>query len=298
MRYMEEVLMNMFNDNEMIKTIVKKNLIKRYITLILSLFVSAFLFNLLILPSELVLGGATGVAVITKYVFNFNPSTVIFVISFALLILSFMYLGKNKTATALIATFLYPFFVEITIPLVELINIDITDKLMISIFIGVIGGLCNGFMYKTGFSAGGLPIISQILHKHFKISISTSSFIINSIIVVIGGLFFGLTMVLYALIVLFINSQLIDRVILGVSKNKTFYIITSKYNEVNDYIINTLDHTTTIIDIKSGFLKQKKKLVLTVIPTSEYFKITSGIKAIDKDVFYWASDTYQAENHI
>ena len=150
-------------------------------------------------------------------------------------------------------------------------------------------------MYKTGFSNGGLPIISQILYEKFKIPISKSSLIINGVIVIMGGVFFGWTMVMYALIVLYINSFMLDKVILGVSKNKAFYIITNKDLLVKNYIIEKLGHSVTVFDVKGGFLEKKRKVLLTVIPTREYFSVTEGIKSVDSDAFFLACDAYQVE---
>ena len=116
--------------------------------------------------------------------------------------LPYMYLGKERTAGSILATFLYPLFVKITALITQNINLNYEDTFLIIIFAGVIGGLANGFIYKTGFSNGGLPIISQILDKYFKIPVTKSSMVINSIIIVIGSIFFqGLRWISLLLIV-------------------------------------------------------------------------------------------------
>ena len=76
-------------------------------------------------------------------------------------------------------------------------------------------------------------------------------------------------------------------------KNKAFYIITSEEKEIKDYIIKNLDHSVTIFDVKGGFLNKKNKVVLTVVPTREYYRVTEGIKAIDKDAFFVVTDAYE-----
>ena len=38
---------------------------------------------------------------------------------------------------------------------------------------------------------------------------------------------------------------------------------------------------------------EERKVLLSVIPTREYFKVTEGIKLIDKDVFFVATDSYE-----
>ena len=149
------------------------------------------------------------------------------------------------------------------------------------------------FVYKTGYNNGGLPVISQILEKYYKIPIATTSAIINITVVLIGGVFFGWTNVMYAIILIYLNTIIINKVLLGISNNKAFYIITSEEKEIKDYIIKTLDHSVTIFDVKGGFLNKKNKVVLTVVPTREYYRVTEGIKAIDKDAFFVVTDAYE-----
>lgn len=273
--------------------IEKNNLLIRYVMLLISLFISALLFNLFTLPTNIVYGGVNGISIILKNVYDFSPSIVILVVSCFLSLFSFMYLGKNHLTSVVVSGIVYPLFVEVTSVFTKYFVIEINDMLLLSVFIGIISGLASGLMYKTGFSNCGLPIISQILYKEYKIPISRSSLIINSIIVIIGGVFFGFTNVMYALIILYINSFMLDKVILGISRNKAFYIITYKDDLVCDYIINKLNHKVTIFDVRGGFFKKKNQVLLTVVPTRDYYKVTEGIKQIDKDAFFLACDAYE-----
>ena len=212
-----------------------------------------------------------------------------------MLILSYFFLGKERTKGTLVAAFIYPLFVELTSNLTSSIYIDMSDLLVISIFIGVIGGFANGILYKTGFSNGGLPIISQILYDYYKIPIGKSNFIINFTIIILGSMVFGTTMIMYAIIILFINSLIIDKVILGSANNKAIYILTSKENLIKEFLINDMNHTATIFNVKGGFHEKKRELILTIIPTREYFKVTESIKLLDPKVFYLVNDAYEVK---
>jgi yitT family protein len=267
--------------------------VRRYLTMFLSLLLSAILFNLLILKANIVCGGVNGIAIIINHIYKIKPSIIIFIISVLLLIFSLFFLGLKRTSGTIIATITYPILVEVTSYLTQYIKIDISDLFLISIFIGVIGGLSNGLMYKTGFSNGGLPIISQILYEKLKFPISKTSFSINGVIVLIGGFYFGWNMVMYAIIILYINSLMIDKIMLGTSNNKAFYIITKKQEEIKRYIINGLNHSVTIFNVEGGFEERKNKVLLTVIPTREYFLLTEGIKELDPDTFFLVCDAYE-----
>ena len=281
------------NIGAVLKKIKQKKLIRRIFILCLSLFVSALIFNFFQRSTRLVTGGTSGIAIITEYIFGFDPSTVILVVSVILLILSFLLLGVEQTSGAIIATFIYPYFVNLTSQWPYYFPVETTDMLLISIFIGVASGVTSGLVYKNGFNNGGTSIISQILYKYQKISISTTSFILNIVIVLIGGFFFGWTMVMYASIILYINSIVIDKVLIGISKNKSIFIVTTKEKEVRSYVLNTLHHGITEFEVKGGLLFHKKKVLMTVIPTKDYFRLKEGIKLIDSKVFFIVTDSYQ-----
>lgn len=273
----------------------KKKLFSRYFLLTVSLFISALSFNLLFLPTKIVSGGTSGVSIITEHLFGWNPSTVILVLSVALLFFSFVFLGLEKTSGTVVATIVYPIFVDFTAKFTDYIKIDTNDLVLVAIFGGLISGITSGIMFKTGFSSGGFNIISQLLYKYFHIAISKSNFVINAIIVLIGGIYFGWTMVMYAVIVLYINSLMIDKVLLGVSSNKAFYIITGEEEQVKKYIIENLKHSVTVFDVKGGYQQRKRKVLMAVVPTKEYYRLTEGIKMIDNDAFFVVNDAYQVE---
>lgn len=286
--------MDTFFEN-IIRQVQKRGIIKRIIILLIALLVLSFVYNLLLLPTDLVAGGVNGIAIITNYVYEIDSSLMIFLISLSCLFFSLMYLGKERTLGSILATFIYPLFVKLTAILTQNITINYDDKFLIIIFAGVIGGLANGFIYKTGFSNGGLPIISQILYKYHKIPIAKSSMLINSIIIIIGSLFFGWSMLMYAIILVFINNLMIDKVLLGISNNKAFYIVTTKEKEVREYIMNNLKHTVTIFDVKGAFLEKKRNVLFSVIPKRDYYRLTEGIKLIDPKVFFVVEDAYEVK---
>lgn len=280
--------------NEIVKHINKKKATVRFIILFISLLLSAIVYNLLLLPLNLVTGGVQGVAVITRALYGINPAIMIFLLSAACIIISFLYLGKEKTMAAIAVSIIFPLLIQLTSPIGQLFPKDV-DTLLLVIFAGVLGGVSSGLIYKSGYNNGGFSIIAQIMFEHKKISIAKTNLIINGLIVILGAFFFGSNNALYAIIYLYITSIVTDKVLLGISNNKAFYIMTDKEEQVNDYILRVLGHSVTIFDVKGAFLEQKRRVLLTVIPSREYYRFTEGIKEIDPDVFFVVTDSYQVK---
>lgn len=276
-------------------TITKKKKVKRIFLMGISLLLSAVLYNVFLLPLNLVTGGTNGIATITNYVYDINPAFMILLLSIACAIFSLMYLGIKRTIGTLIASIVYPLLVHLTSPLNNIMGNEPVDVLLMVLFAGVISGIANGLMYKTGYSNGGFPVVSQVLFEKKHISVAKSSLVINVSIVLVGALFFGTTNALYAIIFLYINNIVLDRVLLGINNNKAFYIITKEEEKIKEYIIKTLGHNVTTFEVKGGYLDKDRKVILSVIPSREYYEVTEGIKEIDESAFFVVTDSYQVE---
>lgn len=276
-----------------IKKIKNKKQLHRILLMTLSLILSALVYNVFLLQLNLVTGGTQGIATITHYVYDIDPALMIFILSAACTIFSLMYVGIERTAGTLIASIVYPLLVKLTSPIADILLLETTDVLLMVLFSGVISGIANGLMYKTGYSNGGFPVVSQVLYERKKIPVAKSSLIINMSIVLVGAIFFGTTTAMYAIIFLFINNIVLDKVLLGISNNKAFYIITKEEELIKDYIIKTLNHSVTSFEVKGAFLEKTRKVILTVIPSREYYRVAEGIKLIDQEAFFVVTDSYQ-----
>lgn len=272
-----------------------KTKVYRVFLVTLGLLLSSIVYNLILLPLKLVIGGVGSLATITNYLYSINPAIMIFILSTATLVLSYMYLGKEKTVGSVYGCIISPIFVQLTSPIRNIVVIDTTDVLLVVLFAAIVGGIANGLVYKSGYSSGGYSTIIQILFYKLKIPRAKSTIALSGATIILGSYFFGITNALYAIIYIYIESIVMDRVLLGISKNKAFYIITEKEQEIKEYIIEELKHTVTTFDVKGGFLEDKRKVMLTVIPSREYYRLTEGIKHIDKDAFYVVTDSYQVE---
>ena len=188
---------------------------KKYMLLLISLFIAALNFNLFLKPLNLVTGGNQGIAIIIKDITNLKPSIIILIINIIALIISYILLKKETTTSLVISSLSYPLFVKIT----NSLSLPTITKIPIitAIIAGIICGITGGIIYKMDFTQGGISIINNTLHKFFKIKISITNFIVNTSIIIIGSFFFGFIKLLYSLIVVCISNLIINFIL---SKNK------------------------------------------------------------------------------
>ena len=277
------------------KVIKQKIRVKELIEFIIGCFLVALAFNLFMSPNNLVAGGVSGFSLILKHFFGLNPSTIISVANVFLIILSFLVLGKEKTKATILGSILFPIFVSITEHLSTYISFKESEMILIAVFGGVLQGLGAGLIFRAGYSTGGTDILNMIVSKIFKISLGNSMFFTDGTIIVIGAFVFGFNHLMYSLIILYLISTLTDKVVLGISDSKAFYIITSKEKEVKDFVINELKHGVTEFNAKGGYNSENQTVLMSVVPTREYYKLKEGIHNIDKNAFFVAMDSYEVK---
>ena len=253
-----------------------KSKFKRYAQFCLGCLLVAISFNLFLAPNDLVPGGVSGFSVIINHLLGINKSIIILGLSLFLLILSYIFLGKNKTRGSILGSLLFPLFVEITSNISEIIQID-----------------TSGIIFKAGFTTGGTDILNQIISKYAKVSMGKSMLICDGTIVLLSGIVFGPTKLMYSVIILYLISYMSDRVILGISDSKAFYIVTDEEKKIKEYVIKYLNHGVTVFNAKGGYKKEKQTVLLCVLPTKDYYKLKEGIHEIDPDAFFVVTDAYE-----
>ena len=267
--------------------------VKELIEFIFGCFLVALAFNLFMSPNNLVAGGISGLSLVLKHFFGLNPSMIISISNVFLIVLSFLLLGKEKTKMSILGSILFPVFVSMTEHLSTYISFKESEMILIAIFGGVLQGIGAGLIFRAGYSTGGTDILNMIISKIFKISLGNSMFFTDGTIIVIGAFVFGFNHLMYSLIILYLISTLTDKVVLGISDSKAFYIITSKEKEVKAFVINELKHGVTEFKAKGGYNLENQTVLMSVIPTREYYKLKEGIHNIDKNAFFVAMDSYE-----
>jgi len=281
--------------NDLIEAIYKKDMFKRYLLLILGCFIVAFSYNVFFVQYGIVCFGVSGLALVFK---QFGIPTYLFILvaNIILLGIGYIFLGWKKARNALVGSLLFPLLVYLTSYLVPYVKFDDVEILVIAIFGGVLTGIGYGLIYKTNFSTGGTDVITEIVSKYTKVSLGKATWVSDGIVVLSGLLVFSWEVVLYGFLVLYIISFMTDRVVLGISQSKAFYIVTTKEDEVREFLLSITNGGVTIINARGGYTNDRQSLLLGVVPTRQYFIVKEGLMEIDKNIFFLACDAYEVSS--
>lgn len=283
-----------FDYKELTEIVQSKNFWPRLIVMIIGIFILSVTYNIFLLHYDLVTGGTSGLAIIVRHIWDIDPALFIFLVELVLLILSFLLLGAKTTGMTIIGSLLYPLFISITSTPCEMIanSVNFDSMLIIAIISGVLFGVGSGLVYKMGYSTGGTDIIMQILNKYLKISSGIAIFISNILIIVLGAFIFGINKAIYGTIIIKINSILVDKIMLGISNSKVFYIRTEKPEEIKG-LINTLKTGYTILKTEGSHSKNKSDMIMCVVTNRDYYMFKNIVQQIDPESFIMITDCYE-----
>ena len=160
------------------------------------------------------------------------------------------------------------------------------DYFLNTVVAGLIYGVAIGLIFRSGATSGGSDIISMILHKYTKISLGTLVLIVDSCITLTTFIAFGdIRLPIYSIILIFIESKVIDIVVEGTKSYKTAFIVTDKLDEVKEYILNDMHRGGTCITGEGLYNGTERKMIYVTMERADFVKLRSNLRRLDPAAF-------------
>lgn len=262
--------------------------------------IMALTYNVFVLPNDFVTGGVGGLSIIYKNIFNANPVIFIYTMDILLLIVSHIYLGKEKTYQSLVGSILYPILISLTTPISKVIIplVEIDNIIIIIILTGCLLGIGYSSIYKAGYNTGGGDVIMNLMVKYLKMPEGKATLIMDVIIVLLGGITLGIEDVIYSIMIIVIITTIVDKILIGISDSKMFYIHSSKISDIRKYVLKNMNTGATIFQTKGGLQRKDREMLMVVVRTRDYYRFKEEILKIDEKAFYVVSDCYDVTGGV
>lgn len=254
---------------------------------LITISINCFFLRLKIAP-----GGVSGLATVIHYITNISVGTIVFVLNIPLFIAGFLAFGKRFSVKTLIATFLLSFLLDNTLFLPQITD----DLLLASIFGGMIMGAGMAFVFKGGATTGGTDIAAKVVNKYFPaFNISEQLFCIDGLVVIFAMVVFrDFDIGLYSIITIWLSAKIIDIVFEGVGFAKAMFIISDSGEKIGNRILEEIGRGVTGLKGEGLYLKNDKKILLTVVDRTQIPTIKQIAKEEDKKSFVIITDVREA----
>lgn len=245
--------------------------------------ISAVGTRVFLIPNQVVVGGVTGIAIITNSFFQWPIGLVVAIINVPLLLISMRYLGGWRFALRTLYTIVVmSLLLEYSANYLGAVT---QEPLLYSLYGGLLAGLGGGLIFRAKSTGGGFDIVARMIELRFGIAPGRSALLFNGLIYAVAFVIYGPEKILYALLVSFVASRAVDMVLsLGSGMNQVF-IITDQPQAVSDAVMQTLKRGVTVISAKGGYTGNERAMLLCVMTRSEVPSLTTLVASTDPGAF-------------
>ena len=274
---------------------------KDILAIIFGAGIFSFGIYFLVIPFHFYEGGATGITLITYYLFKIPVSIMNLLINIPLFILAWKLLGKKSLYLSLLGTFSVSAWMAIfeAIPLSHryhhfIFNAFKGDILLACIASGVVLGLGLGIIFNAGGTTGGTDILARIFNKYTSLSMGKLMLIVDAIVLTtVVVVFQDVRTAMYTLFFILIDTLVIDLIGEGGFAGKGFLIVTSKPEEIAKKVSDDLGRGITFIRGMGYYSRKDLDIVYCVVSRNEMKQMKDIINRIDPFAFITISEAHE-----
>ena len=303
--------------------ILKKSVftqVKEWLMVTLGILIYTTAWALFLIPNNLIGGGVSGISSMIQYATGgtIQMGYSYFVLNAILVIAAIVILGMGfgaKTIYAIILASIALRFLPGMVPptIIKTLAID-NGKLLSVLMGGLLAGIGIGMSISNGGSTGGTDIIALIWTKYHNVSPGKVILLLDFII--IGSSLFipsyvneldaagqpvldaagnpvmfkmplaeKVTTVLYGLILVTVNSYVLDMYISGSQQSVQLFILSKEYEKIADAISKEMHRGVTVLDGKGWYTKQETKVLMVLTRKTDLNLMLRYIKQLDPNAF-------------
>jgi len=246
--------------------------------------VIAFSVAAFVVPHGILMGGSTGIGLAITHYADLELSLVIFAINVTLFLIGTVTLGKKFAVTTIASTIIYPTMLAIIqrIPGIT----ELTDNILLAtLYSGILTGIGIGLVVRQGASTGGTDIIALVAGKYLHYPVAILMYLVDFIVIGMQVLFSTSEQILYGILGLLLLSIAMDKVVIFGKSQIQLMIISERYEEIRQKLLEDMDLGATMLFIEKGYSKEKGQGILCVLSHRKLYDAKQMIAEIDDKAF-------------
>lgn len=243
----------------------------------------------ILVPKQFLAGGLTGLSLLVHYAVPSLPLGLIyFILNIPLFVIGWLFVGRRFFFYSLAGVFIFSAVIFWPYPV-----FSIKDMILNALAAGILTGVGSGLILKSLGSAGGLDILTVILYKKFSIRPGMFILAFNGALMILAILRLPMEMVLYTLVYLYVSTQFMNFVLIGLSQRKAIMIISPKWEEISGEIMSKLQRGVTVVRAQGGYTGKDQHILYSVITFTELSRFKELIRKIDPEAFVVVTETLE-----
>lgn len=247
--------------------------------------------NVFTAPNDIAPGGLTGAATLLHFVWGTPIGITVLLMNIPLFIWGVIEVGFRFILKTTVATLLSSLSIDILAPYLQPYQ---GDLMLASLFGGLLSGLGLALIFIRGGTTGGGDLIANLIGRHLRhISFGKLILAVDLVIVTISAFVYrNLESPLYALVVIFVSSKVVDAVLYGADHGtgKIMFIISSRHDDIVKEILLRLNRGVTCLESRGGYSEVRGEVLLCAVRRQEVYKTRDLVYSIDPNAFIIVSD--------
>lgn len=262
-----------------------------YILLTAASLVVASTVDMFLAPNHVVSAGVTGIAQIFQYLWGWPIGLSTLALNVPLLLAGVRWGGGFRLLVRTIyCVVVMSLGIDLMAPLLPKI---VGDPLIYTIFGGLLDGLGVGLILRVRGTTGGTDILAQLLYKYRRVNFGTVFLVANTLILLMAIPVVGLVPVLYALLVNYISAKVVDTVQEGLGYARAFLILSLKYEEMRQAILDEVGRGITVLEARGGFSGDIRPALYVVVSRAQSSGLKRLIADVDPEAFVVVSEAHE-----
>lgn len=241
------------------------------------------------LPSNVVAGSLTGLVMVLTNFIPIKISVLTFILNLGLLVIGFIFIGKEFGGKTVYSSVLLPIFLgifEFAFPNNQSLTNDVLLDTICYLLVVSVG---IALLFRVNASSGGLDIVAKIINKYAHIELGKAMSIAGMITAFSSILVYDKKTLVMSILATYANGIILDNFIDGYNRRKRVCILSSNYEQIQEFITNELKRGVTLYQAVGGYKKEEKTEIVTILTRSEYGALLNYLHSIDQSAFVTVS---------
>ena len=263
--------------------------IKEYVIITLGTLIVSMAVYFFLLPSNVVVGSLSGLVMVLATFIPLKISVMTFILNAVLLVVGFLFIGKEFGAKTVYTSLLMPIFLyvfELIFPNNKSLTNDVVLDTICYILVVSVG---LALLFNANASSGGLDIVAKLLNKYLHIEIGKAMTLAGMCTAISSIFVYDTKTLVLSILGTYANGIVLYHFIDGFNRRKRICILTEQYKELQNFIVHELHRGVTLYPAIGGYNNEEKIELVTILTRNEYAEVLNYLHSVDENAFVTVS---------
>ncbi len=265
--------------------LVKKENIYDILALTLGMAIASFAVYFLMLPSHVSVGSVSALAMVLSNLIPLPVSAITLVLNMVLLLVGFVFIGREFGAKSVYTSLLLPAFLWIFERLFPNVESLTGDQILDTITYILVVGVGQAILFSRNASSGGLDIVAKLLNKYLRMDLGKAVGAVGICVALSSALVYDKRTVVLSVLGTYLSGIVLDHFIFGMNVKRRVCIISPKLEEIRTFILRELHSGATIYEARGAYANESHEEIITIVDKSEYARLMTFLKKTDPTAF-------------